>query len=117
MIYHAFLITERYKRLFQNWGELATLAELSCEYKNSDVALYAVNVGDTEEVVKAYAQKSKLDLKWAFDTERAGTEQFGVQNFPTLLVIGKDGNIKHIYPDLSLMNKIGIKNDIEVLRK
>jgi len=52
--------------------------------------VYSVDAGETESVAARYAQRAKM-RRVAFDPNMKAADAFGVDVFPTMIVIGRDG--------------------------
>ena len=50
--------------------------------------------GDTPERVRAFAQHRHISMPVAFDPEQRAMRAFGVNGFPTLIVIDRKGNVR-----------------------
>lgn len=76
--------------------ELPQLQEYASEHP--DVAVVALNLGDTAEAVTRYATELGLTLPIAIDDEARVSSALGVSSVPATLVIDRDGKLtaKHL---------------------
>lgn len=76
--------------------ELPQLQDYASEHP--DVAVVALNLGDTPEAVTRYAAELGLTLPIAIDDEARVSSALGVSSVPATLVIDRDGTVtaKHL---------------------
>ncbi|MCU0703997.1 MAG: redoxin family protein [Fimbriiglobus sp.] len=72
---------------------LPGLSQFAAEYGKKGVAFVAVNVGDTPEAAKAFAEKAKFPGTVALDPLGAALGQLRAQAVPAVVVIDKDGKV------------------------
>ena len=84
-----------------------TLPELEQQwqhYKQKAVQIVAVDVGETPEVVAPFVKEMGMTMPVALDAEGEVAGWFGVDGFPTTIVVGRDGRVAEVYvgalPDL-----------------
>ena len=76
--------------------ELPQLQDYASEHP--DVAVVALNLGDTPDAVTSYAAELGLTLPIAIDDEARVSSALGVSSVPATLVIDRDGTVtaKHL---------------------
>ena len=81
---------------------LPILDDVAREYKDKDVVLYAVNLREDPERIKAFLKQMKLDVTIALDTKDASrpfmTEQGSI---PRTVIVGKDGIVHAAHAGLN----------------
>jgi hypothetical protein len=62
------------------------------EYKTThpQALVYSVDAGEAESIAARYARSAKMQ-RVAFDPNMKAADSFGVDVFPTMIVIGRDG--------------------------
>jgi len=78
--------------------EMPVLQTIYDEYKERDVAFITVNVGESRRTVEEYIAKRKYTFPVALDTDGRVMALYKVEGFPTVILIGKDGVIREVYP-------------------
>ncbi len=70
---------------------------------NMDVELIAINVLDEEdpEVLKEYLEENEITLNSLIDSSETLTDSYNLQNFPSCVMIDKDGTISAVYKKAS----------------
>ncbi|NOT01383.1 MAG: redoxin family protein [Phycisphaerales bacterium] len=53
----------------------------------------------------------------AFDPDKAGSTQFKVSGFPTMFLVGKDGNVERVYVGIGAITDGTMKKDFEMAAK
>ena len=71
--------------------------------------------GKTKEYVTQQWADLGVTFPQAFDVGLAGRNQFKVQSFPTMFLIGKTGIIEQVYVGGGGVNDGSVKRDIETL--
>jgi peroxiredoxin len=56
----------------------------------------AVNAGDPQSSAAAFAQGNQLDFPVLLDSDLRLLDGFGIHDFPTSIVVGRDGRVKYI---------------------
>jgi len=77
--------------------ELPALQKILAEFKDRGLALIAVNIGDTAETVRKFLAAQKLDVPVALDTRGETAIAYGLEGFPTLVLVGRDGIIRAVH--------------------
>ncbi|HQL94771.1 MAG TPA: TlpA disulfide reductase family protein [Candidatus Hydrogenedentes bacterium] len=71
------------------------IAEIAAEYGPKGVAVYAVNLGEPPQRVKNFLESEGLSLPVLLDTENTVGALYQVSGIPRVLIIGKDGVVRH----------------------
>lgn len=84
---------------FATWCEpcVEEVPELSRYYgenREKDFILVGVNAGESEAAVRLFAEQNKVSYPVGFDTDRKAMKAYGVDSFPTTVLIGADGTIQ-----------------------
>ena len=95
---------------------MPVIADIAEEYKDQDVAVYAVNIQEPEETIKRFLTQLELDLDVALDNGRAAT-LYKAQSIPRTVLIGKDGTIQKIHEGYTPYLKRQLSNEIDALLK
>lgn len=74
--------------------EMPIIETLYQQYKGQDVLVYAVNIGESESNVKAFAKKLKITFPILLDTDTKVSNQFGVSGIPRTFFIDRKGMLK-----------------------
>ena len=56
----------------------------------------AVNAGDPQTAAAAFAQSNQLAFPVLLDSNLSLLDSMGIHDFPTSIVIGRDGRVKHV---------------------
>jgi peroxiredoxin len=78
--------------------EMPVLQEIYDEYRERGAAVIAVNVGESRRTVEEYVAKRKYTFPVALDTDGRVMVLYKVEGFPTVILVGKDGTIRKVYP-------------------
>jgi len=85
------------------------LVGVASGYKEKGVVLYAVNVQEDADTIKAFLEKQKLAVTVALDKEGKVAGLYGVEGIPQTVIIGKDGTVQVVHvgfrPDLNTVLK------------
>jgi cytochrome c biogenesis protein CcmG, thiol:disulfide interchange protein DsbE len=63
-------------------------------YQKKGLVVVGVNVDDTPEKIRAYAQKKGLGYPMVVDDEKQSSRKYGVSTLPSLVVIDREGNVR-----------------------
>ena len=74
-------------------AEMPDLQKLQDEYKDEDLLILAVNVGDTKEEVEKFIEENNLTLTILLDKDHIVSNNYGVSSFPSTLAVNKDGEV------------------------
>ena len=73
------------------------LEEVSKEYADQGVVMYAVNVAESDEDARGFLESQGVDVNVVMDREGAVSNQYGVQSIPMTVIIGKDGVVHKVH--------------------
>jgi len=73
--------------------EMPDLQKLQDTYKDEDLLILAVNVGETKEVVQNFMEENKLNLTVLLDTDSSIANMYGLRSFPSTIAVNKKGEI------------------------
>jgi thiol-disulfide isomerase/thioredoxin len=83
---------------------MPVLAEVASAFADRGVKLYAVNLREDPEKIRAFLDRAELKVAVAMDTKAEVAARYGVEGIPHTVVIDRDGNIAHVHvgytPDL-----------------
>lgn len=68
------------------------LNALSDKYKNKDFKLLAVNIHDSQEIIKLFQKNNQPEYE-ILSSGEAVAENYGVEGFPTVVLIDKEGKV------------------------
>jgi len=73
--------------------EMPDLQKLQETYKDDDLLILAVNVGETKEEVEKFMEDNKIDLTVLLDKDSSVANTYGLRSFPSTLAINKKGEV------------------------
>lgn len=73
--------------------EMPDLQKLQEAYKDDDLLILAVNVGETKEEVEKFMEENKIDLTVLLDKDSSVANAYGLRSFPSTLAINKKGEV------------------------
>ncbi len=73
--------------------EMPDLQKLQDAYKDEDLIILAVNVGEAKDVVQKFVEENKLNLTVLLDTDSKVANTYGLRSFPSTLAVNKKGEI------------------------
>lgn len=94
---------------------LPHLDAMAKEFAGKGVAFYAVNVGESAEIVKAYFAEAGLGLATALDEAGEAAEKYGVSGIPQQVIIGKDGVVELVNVGFGMGSETTLRRAIEAL--
>jgi peroxiredoxin len=74
-------------------AEMPDLQKLQDTYKDDDLLILAVNVGDAKEDVEKFIEENNLTLTVLLDKDSEIANNYGLRSFPSSLAVNKDGEI------------------------
>ena len=74
-------------------AEMPDLQKLQDTYKDNDLIVLAVNVGESKEVAKKFMEENKLNLMVLLDKDSAVSNRYGLSSFPSTIAINKKGEV------------------------
>ncbi len=99
------------------WTELQQLEQIREEYAGRDVAIIAVNFGESASAIDAFLRRQQTPLRLTILSDhstRASLEQ-GVESVPTTLVFDAEGRVVRRYVGLFGFSASRIRGDIDRL--
>lgn len=73
--------------------EMPDLQKLQETYKDEDLVILAVNVGETKEKVEKFIEDNQLNLTVLLDKNSSIANTYGLRSFPSTLAINKKGEV------------------------
>jgi len=73
--------------------EMPDLQKLQETYKDDDLLILAVNVGETKEEVEKFMKENNIDLTVLLDKDSSVANIYGLRSFPSTLAINKKGEV------------------------
>ncbi|MFT8889585.1 MAG: TlpA disulfide reductase family protein [Ethanoligenens sp.] len=73
--------------------ELPDLEKVAQEFKNENLIVFAVDVGEDKTVVSNYMRENHYGFNVLLDTDKNMAQQYSVTSIPVSVFIDKDGNI------------------------
>lgn len=74
-------------------AEMPDLQKLQEEYKDEDLLILAVNVGETKEEIEKFIEDNNLTFTILLDEDGIVSNNYGVSSFPSTLAVNKDGEV------------------------
>lgn len=71
--------------------EMPDLQKLQDTYKDEDLLVLAINVGETKETVQKFVEENDLKLTVLLDKDSSVANTYGLRSFPSTLAINKKG--------------------------
>lgn len=71
--------------------EMPDLEKLQEKYKDEDLLVLAINVGESKEDVAKFVAENGLDLTVVLDKNMAVSNNYGIRSFPTTIAVNKKG--------------------------
>ena len=71
------------------------------DFEGRGVEFLAVSLGEDAETVRAYVERTPFPYPVALDPNDELTGELGIFALPTVLIVGRDGNIVYSQPGLS----------------
>ncbi len=105
---------------FATWAapsreEIPELLAAVRKHEDRGVVFYAVNVGETPDVVQAMVDAYHYTHPVVLDPRRQGAKSFRVTSLPTAVVIGRDGTIQAAHVGNTAVVREQIRKDLEQL--
>ena len=76
---------------------LPSIAELGKDYKDKPVAVYAVNIQEDADTIKAFLEESKLELNVLRDVDGGVATKYQASGIPQTVLIGLDGRVQVVH--------------------
>lgn len=74
-------------------AEMPDIEKLYQESKNTDLIIIAINIGEDNNTVKSFINKSNYNFKVLLDADKKVAEDYNIDSIPTSFFIDKAGNI------------------------
>jgi len=71
--------------------EMPDLQRLQETYKDEDLLILTVNVGETKEQVQKFMEDNNLELAAVLDKDMEISNMYGARSFPTTIAVNKKG--------------------------
>ncbi len=78
-------------------AEMPDLNAFYQKYRAGGFVVLGVNAGETQDVAAGFAKKLGLTFPILLDTDEALMDSLSIQDYPTSILVGKDGNIKAVH--------------------
>lgn len=75
-------------------AEMPSLNTFYQQHRDSGFVILAINAGETREQAATFVSKYGLAFPILLDPNLALMDQFAIQDYPTSILVGKDGKIK-----------------------
>lgn len=93
------------------------LEQVSNEFADQGVKLYAVNLEEEPEDIKTFLDSQELNVTVALDTDSSVAEMYMVQGIPQTVIIGKDGTVQVVHVGISPYLENEIRDELTALVK
>jgi thiol-disulfide isomerase/thioredoxin len=94
---------------------MPVVAEVAKEYAAKDVVLYAVNLREPEEKVKAFLEHSGLDVKIALDREGDAGVHYGADSIPRMVIIDKESVVRAAHKGMGPNFRDDLKSELDAI--
>jgi thiol-disulfide isomerase/thioredoxin len=78
-------------------SEMPLLDRFYQQYKDQGLVVLAVNGSEEPDKVSKFIQESKFSFPVLLDVTGEAISKLGIVNFPTSILVGRDGMVKYIY--------------------
>jgi peroxiredoxin len=85
------------------------------EYAERGVVVYAVNVGEASDTVRAFTEGLKYSHPVVLDPEQRAASAYRVTSLPVTVLVGKDGTLRAVHVGTSLEERAMIRRDLQQL--
>lgn len=85
------------------------------KYKDQGVLLFAVNIQEGDDQIRAFLEEAKLDLAVALDREATVARAYMANAIPQTVLVGKDGSVQVVKVGLSPNLAEALSEDLEAL--
>lgn len=87
-----------YVNFFATWcppckAEMPEIEKISQKYKDKDLVVLAIDIGEDYDTVKSFVQENNYTFKVLLDSDQAVATQYNITSIPVSLFIDKQGNI------------------------
>lgn len=73
--------------------ELPDIEKVYQEYKDKDLVILAIDLGENKDTVKSFIDQNKYNFKVLLDSDQAVAQAYNINSIPVSIFINKDGNI------------------------
>jgi peroxiredoxin len=92
--------------------EMSSLENFYREFAGSDLALLAVNVAESRNVVSSFAEKQGITFPVLLDTEARVQKLYGAYQFPVFFLIDRQGRIVERYLGLRDWSSAAVRQEL-----
>ncbi len=96
-------------------GLMPIVSRIAQDYREKDVAVYAVNIGETAPVARGFIKSERLELNVLLDTENQLRKALRVSSIPQTFVIGLDGTIQAVHVGLTQGYDRKLREELDTL--
>jgi len=93
---------------------LPILTDVAEQYKHRGVVFYAVNQKEPKERIEAFLKKQGLEMSVLLD-DGAVAREYGVRGIPQTVIIGADGQVKHVHVGFAPNLKAQLTAELDAL--
>ncbi|HEX2926825.1 MAG TPA: TlpA disulfide reductase family protein [Ruminiclostridium sp.] len=109
-----------YLNFFATWcppcrAEMPDIERVYQEYKNKNLVVLAVNLGEDSKTVKDFFTQNDLSFKALLDSNRSIAQKYGISAIPVSIFIDRQGNIAA--KKVGEMTRSDMEANIEILLK
>ncbi len=91
------------------------VAEVAKQYESKGVLLYAVNLGEPEEKIKAFLEKSKINVTVALDKKKEAGMDYRASSIPRMVIVDKEGIVREAHNGLSPTFKEDLPKELDAI--
>ncbi len=81
--------------------KMPLVQEVFTKISPADIAIFCVNVGENEQLIRSFAVAEKWTVPILLDRDRIVSIRYRISGFPTTFFIDADGIIRFMDPDLN----------------
>jgi cytochrome c biogenesis protein CcmG/thiol:disulfide interchange protein DsbE len=89
-------------------AEAPLLDRLSQRFQNDGLVVLGVNTNDEDGLAAIYGKKTNLSYPLVYDTQSKVARTYGVDSFPTLVVVDREGKVSAV--------RVGVTDEAELDR-
>lgn len=91
------------------------VAEVAKQYENKGVLLYAVNLGEPEEKIKAFLDKAQINVTVALDKDKKAGMDYHASSIPRMVIVDKEGIVREAHNGLSPTFKEDLPKELDAI--
>jgi peroxiredoxin len=94
---------------------LPIYVKVTDKFKDKGVVFHGINIKETPDAVKAFQKKQDLKFSVAIDTRSDVVNLYGVEIYPQLVIVGKDGVVESVHVGMAPDSEAVLTKELETL--